>query len=144
MAFQLPDPTTPFGERVARRLREDSLIWLTTIDSKNTPQPNPVWFLWDVTTSTILVYSKAGAKRHEHLQKNPQVSLNFDGNGNGGDIIVFTGEARLSPDDSSADQHPLFMAKNQDLITRDWTTGENYAAHYPIALRIYLSTLRGF
>ena len=144
MAFQLPDPATPFGERVVRRLRDDSLIWLTTIDSKNTPQPNPVWFLWDATTSTILVYSKAGAKRHKHLQKNPQVSLNFDGNGNGGDIIVFTGEARLSPDDPSADQHPLFLAKNQNLITRDWTTAENYAAYYPVALRIYLNTLRGF
>ena len=144
MTFQLPDPTTPFGERVANRLRHDSLIWLTTIDSKNIPQPNPVWFFWDATTSTILVYSKAGAKRHAHVQKHPGVSLNFDGNGKGGDIIVFTGEAYLSPNDPPADQHPLFLAKNQDLITRDWTTAENYAKHYPTALRISLNTLRGF
>src|SRR5258708_22845134 len=112
MAFQLPDPTTPFGERVARRLRDDSLIWLTTIDSKNTPQPNPVWFLWYATTSTILVYSKAGAKRHEHLQKNPRESLNFDGNGNDAHIIVFAGAARPRPTYASPGQHPNFQPKN--------------------------------
>src|SRR6266581_1156609 len=47
MSFQLPDPSTPFGERVARRLRDERLIWLTTVDAKGIPQPTPVWFLWD-------------------------------------------------------------------------------------------------
>ena len=42
MPFQLPDPTTPFGQRVAKRLHEEPIIWLTTIDSKGTPQPAPV------------------------------------------------------------------------------------------------------
>jgi PPOX class probable F420-dependent enzyme len=144
MTFHLPDPATPFGERVARRLHDDPILWLTTVDSKDTPQPNPVWFLWDATTATILVYSKAGAKRHEHLQKHPRVSLNFDGNGTGGNIIVLTGEARLSPDDPPANHHPLFVAKYQDSITRSFSTAENFAAQYPVALRIYLTTLRGF
>ena len=144
MAFQLPDPATPFGERIARRLRDEPVIWLTTVDSKDTPQPNPVWFLWDATTSTILVYSKAGAKRHEHLQKHPRVSLNFDSNGSGGNIIVLTGEARLSSDDPRADQQPLFVAKYQDFITRSISTAENFATQYPVALRIHLATLRGF
>jgi PPOX class probable F420-dependent enzyme len=143
MAFQLPDPATPFGERVARRLHDDRIIWLTTIDSKGTPQPNPVWFLWDATTSTLLVYSKAGAKRHEHLQKNPRVSLNFDSNA-GGNIIVLTGEARLSSDDPSADQHSIFVAKYQDLITGSFSTAKNFATLYPVALRIHPTTLRGF
>lgn len=144
MAFQLPDPTTPFGERVALRLRNDPIIWFTTVDSKGTPQPNPVWFLWDETTSTILIYSKAGAKRHEHLQNNPRVSLNFDSNGTGGDIIVLTGEALLSPDDPPADQNPVFIAKYQEFITRIFSTAQNFASQYPIALRIHPTTLRGF
>jgi len=57
MAFQLPDQSTPFGERVARRLRDERLIWFTTVDAKGTPQPTPVWFLWDDATSTILIYT---------------------------------------------------------------------------------------
>jgi len=41
------DLTSAFGERVARRLREERLIWLVTIDSSGLPQPSPVWFWWD-------------------------------------------------------------------------------------------------
>src|ERR1700737_3057930 len=92
MTFQLPDPSTLFGERVARRLRDERLIWLTTVDAKGTPQPTPVWFLWDEATSTILVYSRADAKRLAHISQNPRVAFNLDGNGKGGDIIVITGE----------------------------------------------------
>ena len=144
MTFQLPDPTTPFGERVALRLSNDIIIWLTTVDSKGTPQPNPVWFLWDEKTSTILIYSKAGAKRYEHLQNNSRVSLNFDSNGTGGDIIVLTGEALLSHDDPPSDQNPVFVAKYQDFITRIFSTAKDFASQYPVALRIHPITLRGF
>src|SRR5260221_6668141 len=67
MAFQLPDQSTPFGERVARRLRDERLIWFTTVDAKGTPQPTPVWFLWDDATSTILIYSRSDARRLAHV-----------------------------------------------------------------------------
>ncbi|HZR42908.1 MAG TPA: TIGR03667 family PPOX class F420-dependent oxidoreductase [Ktedonobacteraceae bacterium] len=142
MAFQLP--ATPFGERVARRLREEPIIWLTTVDAKGTPQPNPVWFLWDEATSTILIYSKAGAKRHAHLQQNAQVSLNFDGNGKGGDIIVITGDVRVSNDDPPADKVPAYVEKYRNFISRSFSTPENFAALYPVALRIHPLALRGF
>ena len=143
MAFQLPDPSTPFGERVARRLREDRLIWFTTVDAKGTPQPTPVWFLWDETHSTILIYSRAGAKRLEHLQHNSRVALNFDGNGNGGDIIVITGEAHVSTDDPPADRLPVYADKYREFIARLYATPEKFAAAYPVTLRIRPIAIRG-
>jgi len=143
VAFQLPDSSTPFGERVARRLREDRLIWFTTVDAKGTPQPTPVWFLWDETNSTILMYSLAGAKRLEHLQNNPRVALNLDGNGNGGDIIVITGEAYVSTDDPPADQFPIFVEKYREFIVRGFQTANVFAAKYPVALRIHPTAIRG-
>ena len=57
----LPDPATPFGARVAQRLREDAVIWLTSVAADGTPQPNPVWFLWD--SHTVLVYNQPTARR---------------------------------------------------------------------------------
>ncbi|MFQ5612516.1 MAG: hypothetical protein ACE5H9_10325 [Anaerolineae bacterium] len=39
------DLSTEFGLRVARRLREERIIWLTTLRADQTPQPSPVWFL---------------------------------------------------------------------------------------------------
>ncbi len=143
MTFQLPDPATPFGERVARRLREERLIWLTTVDAKGMPQPTPVWFLWDEATSTILIYSRADAKRLAHLQQNPRVALNFDGNGRGGDIIVLTGHAEVSSDDPPADKLPTYVEKYRDFIARSYATPEHFASIYSVAVRFYPVAIRG-
>ncbi len=143
MTFQLPDPSTPFGERVARRLRDERLIWFTTVDAKGMPQPTPVWFLWDEATSTILIYSRADAKRLKHLQQNPRIALNFDGNGAGGNIIVITGEGHVSPDDPPADRLPIYVEKYHDFIARLYATPEKFAAVYSVALRIRPFAIRG-
>jgi PPOX class probable F420-dependent enzyme len=144
MPFQLPDPSTPFGERVARRLHDERIIWLTTVDLHGMPQPTPVWFLWDENTSTVLIYSLTNAKRLAHVQQNPKVALNFDGNGQGGDIIVITGEAHVSSDDPPADQLPTYVEKYRDFIARGFGTPENFASKYSVPLRIRPIALRGY
>lgn len=143
MTFQLPDPSTPFGERVARRLHEERLIWLTTVDAKGMPQPTPVWFLWEEAPSTILVYSRADAKRLAHLQQNSAVALNFDGSGTGGNIIVITGHATVSSNDPPADQLPTYVEKYRDFIARTYSTPEHFASIYSVALRIRPVAIRG-
>ena len=143
MAFQLPDPSMPFGERVARRLRDERLMWLTTVDAKGMPQPTPIWFWWDEAISTLLIYSRSDAKRLAHLQQNPRVALNFDGNGSGGDIIVITGQAQISPDDPPADQVPTYVEKYREFIARRYGTPEQFASIYSIALRVRPITIRG-
>ena len=143
MSFQLPDPTTPFGERVARRLHDEPLIWLTTVDAKGMPQPTPVWFLWDEATSTFLIYSQNEARRLTHIQQNPKVALNFDGSGSGGDIIVFTGMAEISATDPPADQVPAYLEKYHELIARLFVVPENFAAMYSVVLRIHPGAVRG-
>ncbi len=44
------DTSTEFGQRVAGHLANDQVIWLTTVNPDLTPQPSPVWFLWDGET----------------------------------------------------------------------------------------------
>lgn len=143
MVFQLPDPATPFGERVARRLRDERLIWLTTVNGKGMPQPTPVWFLWDEATFTFLVYSRADAKRLTHIQQNARVAFNFDGNGSGGDIIVITGLAQVSSTDPPADQMAAYVEKYRDFIATRYDTPEKFASIYSVALRIHPTVLRG-
>jgi len=46
------DTSTEFGQRAERRLRDEKLAWLTTVDAKGTPQPIPVWFLWTAPTAS--------------------------------------------------------------------------------------------
>jgi hypothetical protein len=43
MGFEI-DTSTAFGADVIRRLDDQKLAWLTTVDSTGTPQPNPVRF----------------------------------------------------------------------------------------------------
>jgi PPOX class probable F420-dependent enzyme len=71
--ISFPPPTsTPFGERVARRLREEKLAWLT-VGADGTPQPNPVWFLWE--GDTILIYSMTHAARVANIKHMPRIFL---------------------------------------------------------------------
>ena len=137
----MPDPTTPFGERVARRLRDEPILWLITTGADGTPQPNPVWFLWD--GSSVLIYSLAAAARLAHIRRNPRVALHFEGNGQGGDIIVLTGEARVTPDDPPADQVPAYVEKYQAFIARSFGTAAVFAGRYPVALRVTPTKVRG-
>ena len=88
MTAVLPATDTPFGERVARRLRDELIIWMTTTGADGTPQPNPVWFIWD--GDTLLVYNRPDAKRLQHVPARPSVSLNFDSD-RGGNVVVITG-----------------------------------------------------
>ena len=141
MSAVMPDPLTSFGERVERRLREEPIIWLTTTGADGTPQPNPVWFLWD--QGTILIYSLPDAARLPHIRRNPRVSLNLNSNAQGGDILVLTGDARISADDPPADQVPAYVEKYREAIARSFGTPANFAAKYSVPIRITPTKARG-
>ena len=136
------DTTTPFGERAQRRLAEDRLAWLTTTSADGTPQPVPVWFLWDGADS-FLIYSKPATAKLANIAERPRVSLHLDGNGQGGDIVVVLGQAAVS-DDPPADAVPAYVAKYATFIERNSWTPESFAADYSVPLRITATRLRGF
>lgn len=138
----LPDPATPFGARVARRLREEAIIWLTATAADETPQPNPVGFLWD--GASFLVYCRRGAKRLEYIRRNPRVALHFESDGQGGDIVVFTGTARIATGEPPADQNRAYMEKNRDRIKEVFGTPKEFAAQYSEPVRISPERVRGF
>jgi len=134
------DPSTDFGARVQQRLIDEQVIWLTTVRPDGLPQPSPVWFLWNGTS--ILVYNKPNTPRLRNLVQNPLVSLHFDSNGTGGDIIILSGTAQIDPDMPAADQNQPFLNKYQEELNK-WPA-ENYARLYCVALRITPESVRGF
>jgi PPOX class probable F420-dependent enzyme len=136
------DESTEFGARAVRHLREDPVVWLTTVGDRGVPSPNPVWFLWD-GASTVLVYSLPRADRVRHLRARPAVSLNFAGDGAGGDIVVLSGTAAPAPDDPAADAVAEYVAKYADAIPRIGLTPRTFAERYSLPVRITLTRLRG-
>jgi len=136
-------PQGAFGERVVSRLRDDRLIWLTTVGADGTPQPNPVWFLWE-EPSTVLVYNRTDAHRLEHIVSRPRVSLNFDGDGKGSNIVVLAGSARAVDARPLPHTHSSYLAKYEASMIRVGGTLEGFSALYPVAIEISIDRVRGF
>ena len=134
------DESTDFGARAAAHLRDDIVVWLTTISGKSGPLPMPVWFVWD-GAETVLMFSQDGA-RVRNLAADPRVSLNFAGNGRGGDIVVLSGRATVEPDAPPADRVDAYVEKYDEHITRIGLTPEQFGARYSNPIRIELTKLR--
>jgi PPOX class probable F420-dependent enzyme len=139
----LPDAGSAFGARVRARLREEQVIWLTTVGADGTPQPNPVWFLWE-DPAGIVVYNRADANRLRHVEHRPQVALHFDGNGRGGDIVVLAGHAQPAHDLPPPHEHAGYLAKYGTAMSRVSGDPEAFSAAYPVALRVLVRRVRGF
>jgi len=135
------DTPTEFGQRVARRLRDETIGWLTTVGPDGTPQPSPIWFLWD--GEAILIYSQPNTPKLRNIERNPRVALNLDGDGRGGDIVILTGEARVDRDASGAADHTEYLEKYRQAIERIGMTPEQFAASYSVPIRLTPAKLRG-
>lgn len=135
------DTNTEFGKRVQRRLEMERVIWLTTVDASGTPQPRPVWFWWD--GETMLIYSQPGTAKLRHIAENPRVALHFDGDGRGGDIVVFTGEAIVDRDPVPVDEVEEYVDKYEEGFLRIGTSAEQMTREYSVALHVRLDKVRG-
>jgi PPOX class probable F420-dependent enzyme len=137
----LIDESTEFGARVARHLRDDVVVWLTTVTPAGSPLPRPVWFVWDGERS-VAMFSRPGA-RVRNIEANPRVTLNFAGDGRGGDIVVLSGNATVDAEAASADRAPEYLAKYDRHIARIGMTPERFAQRYSVPVRIELTRLSG-
>jgi PPOX class probable F420-dependent enzyme len=135
------DQNTEFGARVARRLANDLVIWLTTVRPSMRPDPSIVWFWWD--GKALLIYSKPNTQKLRNIARNPNVALHFDGDGSGGDIIVITGTAHVDEDAPPANQIPAYAEKYAERMENNRMTAESFARAYSVAIRVTPTKLRG-
>jgi PPOX class probable F420-dependent enzyme len=90
----------------------------------------------------VSMYSQPGA-RVRNVLANPKVTLNFDGDGRGGDIVVLSGTARIEAGAPSADANPAWLAKYTGQIEQFGMTPASYAARFSVPLRIRLTRVDG-
>lgn len=134
------DLTTELGVRAEKRLQEEYVIRLTTVSQDGTPQPNPVWFYWD--GNAFLIYSQPSAQKLSNISRNPRVSLNFQADDDGGNIIVLTGNATIDKNPPRHDRR--YLQKYRDQIPKIGLTPESMAASYSVLIRVSPTRLRGF
>lgn len=135
------DLNNPFDARVARHLEQDEVGWLTTVGPDGTPQPIPVWFLYDGTT--LLIYSQPNQAKERNIARNSRVSFNFNTDRQGEDVVVIVGTAAVDPNADPALSNPDFLDKYREPIVRIGFTPERWSETYSAPIRFYPERLRG-
>lgn len=137
------DWESAFGRAVKQQLETQYVIWLTTVDASLTPQPRPVWFIWQ--DDSVLIFSQAKAHKLKHIAKHPRVALHFNTDRSGDKhVMIFTGEALIDPDIPGAHQVADYLAKYKDGITALGSTPEEFSREYSVAIKIRPTQVRGW
>ena len=110
------DLTSDFGRVVKGHLEQQFVMRLTTIDSKGTPQPGPVWFLWQ--DDSFLIFSQL--------------------------VIVFTGQAVIDRTVPLVDQIPAYIGKYKEGIAGPDMTPEEFSRESSVAIKIRPTEVRGW
>ncbi len=134
---------TKFGRIAKKHLKSEYFVWLTTVDSTGTPQPRPVWFIWE--KNSFLIFSRANSYKLKHIQKNPQVSLHFNSADKKAEkhVIIFTGTAVIESNAKPANKISAYVKKYRAGIVGLGASPEQFAGEYSVAIRITPAKLRG-
>jgi PPOX class probable F420-dependent enzyme len=137
------DFNSKLGRKAKRLIKENFVIWLTTVDASLTPQPRPVWFVWDA--DTFLIFSQPDAHKVQQLIEHPGVSLNFNTDPTGDeDVVVFLGTAAIEPDAPPAHQVAAYIKKYRSGMKTLKMSPEEFSRSYSVVIRVTPTSLRGW
>jgi PPOX class probable F420-dependent enzyme len=134
------DPSVAGAAHAAERLRQDEMIWITTVRADGQPQTSAVWFHWDGTD--FLLVSQPRSPKIRNIEADPRVSLNLNGAGYGSDLVVVEGTAEVVPDYAAGPwpepaRIEAYYAKYERSLRDDLrSSGAEMASAFTTALRI--------
>lgn len=134
---------TRFGRHAKRRLRQERIVWLTTVasDDDDAPLPRPVWFHWD--GRTVLILSQRGKAKLRHISRNPRVALNFNTDDGGGDVIVILGDAHILARQPRR-RIAAYVKKYKGGIKELGMTVDKFKDSFAVPIQVIPRLLRGF
>ena len=133
--------TTRLGQHINRRLRKETIIWLTTVDADHTPQPRPVWFHWD--GRMILIFSERNKAKLRHIARNPRVALSFNTDEDGDDVSVLIGDAVILGEPPPATRIQAYLRKYKEGIKDIGMTAPQFRESFAIPVLVTLTAMRG-
>jgi PPOX class probable F420-dependent enzyme len=124
----------------SKRLDEEVVVWLSTVDPAGTPQPTPVWFLW--TGSEVLIFSQPRTAKLRNLRGNPRASVHLNSTPRGGGIVVLTGVAEIA--EPSTEELAAYDEKYASHIEGLGMPAKDFHASYSVPIRLRPEKTRGF
>jgi PPOX class probable F420-dependent enzyme len=91
----------------------------------------------------VFVYSQPGA-RIGNIGRNPQVTLNFRGDPNGGDIVILSGTAQVDESRPSAGEDAAWVAKYAREWERAGMTADSFSERFCVPVRVRITAVHGF
>jgi len=122
------------------RLRKETVLWLTSVRADGTPQPTPVWFLWD--GKCFLIYSQPKARKVGNLKANPKVALHLNTDESGERVVVFWGTARIDPQAPAAKKVNAYLEKYRQGIADIGLTPDSFSSEYSLSIRVIPERIR--
>ena len=129
-----------FPPDAERRIIQDQVAWLTTITDAGAPAPNPVWFVRQ--GDDLVVFAEPSSRKVHNIEQRPLVSLHFNSDAHGGDIVIVNGTAELAHNQppSATDE---YVDKYEAAITGELqTTVAELDAQYNTRIRIRPTKVR--
>jgi PPOX class probable F420-dependent enzyme len=128
-----PVPLAP-ATRIDRLLREEPVVWLSSVRPDGRPHIVPIWFSWD--GREVLIASKPHAQKIRNLRANPGVMLALGEAEDDFDVGLVEGLAVL-PDAPAAALLPAFhLAKYRRQMAAIGLSPTEFLATYSQVIRI--------
>ena len=120
--------------RIDRLLREEPVVWLSSVRPDGGPHIVPIWFSWD--GREVLIASKPHAQKVRNLRANPSVMLALGEAEDDFDVGLLEGRAEL-PDAPAAALLPAFhLAKYSRQMAAIGLSQAEFLATYSQVIRI--------
>ena len=130
-----PDEPPRCRPSIEAALRDDPVVWLSSVQIDGRPHLVPVWFHWD--GDRIVAFSKPNARKVDNLRDQPSVMLAVGTPGPDFDVELIEATAELPAEPAARIMPEGFGAKYRELLHRAGLTVQRFAEVYsqPIVLR---------
>ncbi|GIG85986.1 pyridoxamine 5'-phosphate oxidase family protein [Plantactinospora endophytica] len=138
----LPNLSGAAADRAEQRLRDQTVLWLTTVSPSGQPQTSPVGYAWN--GQTFLILSKPGIAKVRNLRRNPRVAMHLDLDTEAEEYTVLTieGIAELDaappgvPAPLTRDEVTGYLDKHLESMRWAQVTPEQTFADYSTVIRV--------
>ena len=120
--------------RIDRLLREELVLWLSSVRPDGRPHLVPIWFSWD--GREILIASKPNAQKVRNLRANAKVMLALGEAEDDFDVGLLEGHAELLDEPTAAVLPPSHLAKYRIQMAAIGLSPAEFHATYSQVIRI--------